>query len=299
MKRIIAIILTILMLVCLASCENGSEESVFESSVQEEASETSQVSEESVPAKNTKKLVSKTVNKNETGKISQTNEYEYDSFGRNTVIKTTSEQGVIYNYIGYDKNGYEVEYITKDASGNIQSHHQYERYDNGYINVWRSLDKDGKIIAENIMDVEFDELGRMTNIYLNGELNQYYTYDENGNATERRVGSDAYNIYDKDNNKIEAVDGDYHMTATYKNGKPLEANATRGEDTYKTAYEYNDDFNVLSQTNYENGEITLKYSYFYDSDGDLIKQTMQNALGIEVSITEYEYALFEIEESEG
>lgn len=296
MKKIIAFILTISMLVFLSSCESSSSESISESSTQEE---TSQATEESAPNVNTKKLVSKTVNKNETGRISQTNEYEYDEFGRVSVIKTTSEQGVVYNHISYDENGYEAEYMTKDASGNIQSHHQYERYDNGYVKVWRSLDKNGKIIAENKMDVEFDDQGRMTNIYVNGELNQYYTYDENGNATERRVGSDAYNIYDKDNNKIEAVDGEYHMTATYKNGKPLEANATRGDVAYKTAYEYNDDFNVLSQINYENGEITLKYSYFYDSDGDLIKQTMENALGIEMSVTEYEYSLFEIEESEG
>ena len=184
MKKITALILILSMLACLYACTENSEKT--EESVQESISqaESNQTGEESTSVANTKKLVSKTTNKNETGKISQTNEYEYDTLGRNTVIKTTSEQGVIYNYISYDKNGYEAEYITKNASGNIQSHHQYERYDNGYIKVWRSLDKDGKIISENIMDVEFDELGRMTNIYVNGELTQYYTYDENGNVTD-------------------------------------------------------------------------------------------------------------------
>ncbi|MBE6683453.1 MAG: hypothetical protein E7595_04780 [Ruminococcaceae bacterium] len=294
MKKLIIILLSALLLLC--SCAGSEEESSQMQSSQ--SADMSVVSEEeSNHDGETKKLVSKLTIKNETGKISQTNVYEYDSLGRTVTVVTESEQGTIYNYIGYDENGYEAEYITKDASGNIQSHHQYERDEYGYVKIWRSLDKNGKLIAENKMDVDYDDQGRMLNVYVNGELSQYYSYDEEGNATERRVGTEAYNIYDKDNNKIEAVDGDYHMTAIYENGRAIEANATRGENTYKTTYEYDGEL-LLAMTNYENGEITIKYTFEYDSDGDIIKETMQNALGISVSISEYEYDYFPIEDQE-
>lgn len=287
MKRFFILLTAFLLALSLFGCDEKAEQSNEQSSQAAESSEESNT-------ENTKKLVSKKVIKNGTGKITQTWEYQYDSLGRVNIGKNESEQGVTYEYISYDENGFEAEYTIKNANGEIQAQRQFEYYDNGYVKAMRSLDKNGKVVSENKIDVDFDEQGRMLNVYVDGELSQYYSYDEEGNATERRVGSDAYNVYDKDNNKIEAVDGDYHMTCTYKNGKPLEAIATRSNIPYKTVYEYDGEL-LLSQTNYENGEITLKYIYEYDNGGDLIKETMQNALGIASSITEYYYDEFPIE----
>lgn len=294
MKKLIIILLSALLL--LFSCAGNEEESSqMQSSQSADASVVSE--EESNHDGETKKLVSKLTIKNETGKISQTNVYEYDSLGRTVAVVTESEQGRIYNYIGYDENGYEAEYITKDASGNIQSHHQYERDEYGYVIKWRTLDKNGKIKNENVYDVVRDDQGRMLEVYSNGELSQYYTYDEEGNATERRPNSDIYNIYNKDNKTLESGTANSKMIYTYENGLLKEINSQNSENVYKTLFEYDGEL-LIARTNYENGEITIKYTFEYDSDGDIIKETMQNALGISVSISEYEYDYYPIEDQE-
>ena len=289
MKKIVLLLITVSFAFSLFGCENKDEQS--NSDINDISSDISEVSQ----TETTKKLVSKTIAKNGTGEITQTNEIEYNAFGQQTMIKTVTKDETVYNYITYDKNGYESEYITKNEKGEIQAHHQYERYDDGYVKVWRALDKNGNVLNEYKIDLEYDDQGRKVKVYTDGELSQYYTYDEQGNATERRPNTEAYNIYDKDNNKIEAHDGDYHMVCSYEDGKPIEARATRGENTYITAYEYDGDL-LLTQTNYENGEVTLKYIYEYDADGDVIKQTTQNALGIATNINVYEYAEFPIDE---
>ncbi len=287
MKRILLLLTALLLLLSLFGCNEEGEQSFEESSQAAESGEESK-------NENTKKLVSKKVNKNGTGRITQTSEYKYNANGQASEIKNTTDSETTVIYTTYDKYGYEADTITKDADGNFISHHQFERDEYEYVHIWRTLDENGKTKNENVYDVVRDEQGRMLEVYLNGELSQYYSYDEEGNATERRPNSDSYRIYDKDDKTLESGTGDYKMVYTYENGKVMEINSQYGETVFKTLYEYDGEL-LLSQTNYENGEITLKYIYEYDNDGDLIKETMQNALGIASSITEYYYDEFPIE----
>lgn len=293
MKRLLNVILCVFVLFAFAACGN---ETVDESSSEGiEKVESNTESEESVYAGKTKKLVSKQVNKNGTGEITQTTEYEYDEKGRISVAKNTFDNGSNCIYTSYDENGYEAESITKDASGSIIAHHQFERDEYGYMLKWRILDKNGNVKNENIYDIVRDKQDRLLEIYSNGELSQYYSYDENGNATERRPNSDSYRIYDKNEKTLESGSSDYKMVYTYENGRLAEINSQNSETVFKIVYEYDGEL-LLSQTNYENGEVTLKYISEYDKDGDIIKYTMQNALGIATSITEYFYEEFPIEE---
>ncbi len=287
MKRFFILLTAFLLALSLFGCNEKAEQSNEQSSQAAESSEESK-------NENTKKLVSKKVIKNGTGEITQTSEYKYNAKGQASVIKNTTTAQPIVIYTTYAKYGYEADTITKDADGSFISHHQFERDEYEYVRVWRTLDENGKTKNENVYEVVRDEQGRMREVYTNGELSQYYSYDEEGNATERRPNSDSYRIYDKDDKTLESGTADYKMVYTYENGKVKEINSQYGETVYKTVYEYDGEL-LLSQTNYENGEISLKYIYEYDNDGDLIKETMQNALGIASSITEYYYDEFPIE----
>ncbi len=290
MKKALSIILCVFLLLALPACTSNSADESDSTSAERTSESTS---EESSGTVQTKKLVSKQINKNDTGKVTQTSEYEYDSKGRVSVVKNVFDNGTNYIYTGYDENGYESESITKDEKGITLSHHQFERDEYGYMHKWRVLDVNGKIKNENVYDVERDEQGRMLKVYANGELSHWYSYDEAGNATERMANTDSYNIYDKDGKTLESGSADYKMVYTYENGLVKEINSQNSETVYKSVFEYNGEL-LLSQTNYENGEITLKYLYEYDEEGNLTKQTMQNALGISSSIVEYYYEEYPI-----
>ena len=292
MKKIFILLTALLLILSLFGCSEEIEQSFEQSN--EQSSQAAESSEES-KNDNTKKLVSKKVIKNGTGEITQTSEYKYNAKGQASEIKNTTTAQTTVIYTTYDKYGHEAESITKDGNGNILSHHQFERDEYGYMLKWRTLDKNGKVKNENIYDIIRDEQDRLIEIYLNGELSQYYTYDEQGNATERSPNSTVYRIYDVNDNTLEYGSDTHKMIYTYENSKVMRIDSELSDTVYKTVYEYDGEL-LLSQTNYENGEVTLKYLYEYDADGDPIKETMQNALGIASSITEYYYDNYPIEE---
>ena len=292
MKKALSIVLCVFLLLALTACNS---KSVDESDPAFSESTPESTSEESSGTGHTKKLVSKQINKNGTGEVTQTSEYEYDSKGRVSVVKNVFNNGTNYIYTSYDENGYESESITKNENGAILSHHQFEHDEYGYMYKWRVLNENGTVKNENVYDVERDEQGRLLKVYANGELSHWYSYDEAGNATERMQNSDSYNIYDKDGKTLESGSGDYKMIYTYENGLIKEINSQNSETVYKSVFEYDGEL-LLSQTNYENGNITLQYLYEYDEEGNRTKQTMQNALGIASSIVEYYYDEYPIED---
>ncbi|MBR6562531.1 MAG: hypothetical protein IKK70_01165 [Clostridia bacterium] len=292
MKKALSIVLCVFLLLALTACNS---KSVDESDPAFSESTPESTSEESSGTGHTKKLVSKQINKNGTGEVTQTSEYEYDSKGRVSVVKNVFNNGTNYIYTSYDENGYESESITKNENGAILSHHQFEHDEYGYMYKWRVLNENGTVKNENVYDVERDEQGRLLKVYANGELSHWYSYDEAGNATERMQNADSYNIYDKDGKTLESGSGDYKMIYTYENGLIKEINSQNSETVYKSVFEYDGEL-LLSQTNYENGNITLQYLYEYDEEGNRTKQTMQNALGIASSIVEYYYDEYPIED---
>lgn len=292
MKKALSIVLCVFLLLALTACNS---KSVDESDPAFSESTPESTSEESSGTGHTKKLVSKQINKNGTGEVTQTSEYEYDSKGRVSVVKNVFNNGTNYIYTSYDENGYESESITKNENGAILSHHQFEHDEYGYMYKWRVLNENGTVKNENVYDVERDEQGRLLKVYANGELSHWYSYDEAGNATERMQNVDSYNIYDKDGKTLESGSGDYKMIYTYENGLLKEINSQNSETVYKSVFEYDGEL-LLSQTNYENGNITLQYLYEYDEEGNRTKQTMQNALGIASSIVEYYYDEYPIED---
>lgn len=292
MKKALSIVLCVFLLLALTACNS---KSVDESDPAFSESTPESTSEESSGTGHTKKLVSKQINKNGTGEVTQTSEYEYDSKGRVSVVKNVFNNGTNYIYTSYDENGYESESITKNENGAILSHHQFEHDEYGYMYKWRVLNENGSVKNENVYDVERDEQGRLLKVYANGELSHWYSYDEAGNATERMQNVDSYNIYDKDGKTLESGSGDYKMIYTYENGLIKEINSQNSETVYKSVFEYDGEL-LLSQTNYENGNITLQYLYEYDEEGNRTKQTMQNALGIASSIVEYYYDEYPIED---
>lgn len=292
MKKALSIVLFVFLLLALTACNS---KSVDESDPAFSESTPESTSEESSGTGHTKKLISKQINKNGTGEVTQTSEYEYDSKGRVSVVKNVFNNGTNYIYTSYDENGYESESITKNENGAILSHHQFEHDEYGYMYKWRVLNENGTVKNENVYDVERDEQGRLLKVYANGELSHWYSYDEAGNATERMQNVDSYNIYDKDGKTLESGSGDYKMIYTYENGLIKEINSQNSETVYKSVFEYDGEL-LLSQTNYENGNITLQYLYEYDEEGNRTKQTMQNALGIASSIVEYYYDEYPIED---
>ena len=288
MKRFFILLITLLLTLSLFGCNEKGEQS------NEQSSQAAESSEESKP-ENTKKLVSKKVVKNGTGKVSQTSLYKYNEKGQACEITNVTDTDTRVIYTTYDKFGYEADTITKDANGKFISHHQFERDEYEYVRVWRILDEKGNVKSENVYDVTRDDQGRMLEVYFNGELSSYYSYDEQGNVTERAAGIDSYTIYDKDGNVLERGSSTHKQTNTYENGRLTEINSQYGDTVYKTLYEYDGEL-LLSLTNYENDVITVKYLYEYDQDGDRTKETMQNGLGIASSITEYYYDEFVVQQ---
>ena len=288
MKRFFILLITLLLTLSLFGCNEKGEQS------NEQSSQAAESSEESKP-ENTKKLVSKKVVKNGTGKVSQTSLYKYNEKGQACEITTVTDTDTRVIYTTYDKFGYEADTITKDANGKFISRHQFERDEYEYVRVWRILDEKGNVKSENVYDVTRDDQGRMLEVYFNGELSSYYSYDEQGNVTERAAGIDSYTIYDKDGNVLERGSSTHKQTNTYENGRLTEINSQYGDTVYKTLYEYDGEL-LLSLSNYENDVITVKYLYEYDQDGDRTKETMQNGLGIASSITEYYYDEFVVQQ---
>ena len=162
--------------------------------------------------------------------------YEYDVFGR--MIKKTSANGSVQNYV-------------YDANSNIISH---------------ELKKNGT--TQNLTEYTYDNVNRMTTLANNG-ITTSYTYDANGNVTEKALSNGVTTTY------------------TYNNAGLMTYTETRnGENVYT----YSDCEYMLNGLLINVEMPGTEKAYVYDGIGRLTGETVTEGTTVSVSDT-YSYDL--------
>lgn len=156
------------------------------------------------------------------------------------------------------------------------------------------------------IDFAWDELGRivsMTEESPGGTYAVMYTYDDENRCTGKSisrngsVASDVAYVYEADKLVKEAVtlaDGSLsnEKTYTYNEHGDLSQEVTKytGSDTVvnKYSYAYNDAGQMLSKDAFSADDIKTKYTYTYDADGRVLTETAFQG-DVRTAHTEYGY----------
>ncbi len=275
MKTITSLILVFFLLASLSGCASNENSDI---SLQQPAEN-----------KKTEILLWKEISKNASAVITSTTEYEYDSNGRKITVTVAHETGTTITNYKYDENGYLSEEEIKSQDGGFVYHCIYENDVHGNQLKATTLDKKGATLTETVCI--YDDNGKIQQKIVDGEILKQYTYEKDGSYTETNKKSIGYFKYDKDGNALLYKTDDGETTYNYTDNLLSETVTVSNGNVYKNTYEYKNGC-ISRQTDYENEQITRIYAYEYDENMRLIKDSVQNAIGVVVRTTYYEYKEF-------
>ena len=214
-----------------------------------------------VYAYNDKNLVVKHFVLDDSGRITERYEYEYDENGV-LIYDVSYLNGAKFHEYRYDSHGNVINEIIFDRDGSIFNKNTYTRnYDSEY-------DKDGNLVAEICYGKSPD------NLYYR------YEYNKDGKKTLERVYGDGVHIteYEYDENGI--------LTSSH-----YEYYNVDGGTLFSTREtEYDKNSNVVLELLYgEDGNLEFKDVYEYDEYGNRTLEARYDGDGNEVDILEAEY----------
>ena len=215
-------------------------------------------------------------------KISKNNveyNYFYNNFGKIVKILSNNDN---YEYIydlsqrliSYLNDDFKIDY-TYDANSNIINKKYYINSVYPFLDLSYEYNEDDSIVKvtinNNIINYNYDYLGRLINKNLDNNLNVEYYYKTIGNKTSLIL--DSIKI-DNDTYRYE-YDHLYNITKIFFN------------DVLINEFAYDSFSELIEEKNYLNDRI---YKYIYDNNGNILKKYEKDFNNVLINYDVYEYS---------
>ena len=293
MKRTIAALLALMMLLCLTACGEKDEDENADSDKKPSTASTTKKEAPSAP---------EWVLVQELGPQGEVlAEYEYDQNGNQTAKRSY----LMYSEELDTENSWEKVY---DESGKVIE--KYQLYQDGTSErefgegSFYEYDKNGNCVKEKIQssfflsyyEMTYDKDGKLTEkaYYDDGTLRSAirYTYDEKGNCETSRE----YEIYD-DEETIKWTSADTWNKEYNEKGQEIKCThyGETGVERYRQEFAYDEKGNQTEMRWYALNRLSMEDSWDkeYDENGNCVKQIEFGPDGTEYLKREYRYARFE------